>query len=56
MRNIYRFLLLLLAGATLKELAGHVRYLKIENQILRSRFPPRVMVTPQERNRLSHFA
>jgi len=42
MRNIYRSLLLLLVGATQKELARHVRYLKVENQILRSKLPARV--------------
>jgi putative transposase len=56
MRNVYRSLLLLLAGATQKELARHVRYLKVENQILRSKLPDRVQVTPQERNRLTRFA
>jgi len=38
-RNIYRSLLFLIAGATQKELARQVRYLKVENQILRSKFP-----------------
>jgi hypothetical protein len=55
MRNIYRSLLLLLVGATQKELARHVRYLKVENQILRSKLPARVIVTRQERNRLVRF-
>ena len=40
MRNIS--LLPLLVGATQKELAPHVRYLKVENQILRSKLPARV--------------
>ena len=56
MRNIYRPLLLLIAGATQKELARHVRYLKIENQILRGKLGPVVRVTPQERNRLVRYA
>jgi putative transposase len=58
MRNIYRSLLLLLiiAGATQKELARQVRYLKVENQILRSKLPARVPVTEKERNRLVRFA
>lgn len=55
MRNVYRKLLLLIAGATQKELARQVQYLKIENQILRSKLPARVSVTPQERNRLVRF-
>src|SRR5580704_16950747 len=56
MRNIYRTLLLLIAGATQKELARYVRYLKTENQILRSKLPARVAVTAQERRRLVRFA
>ncbi len=56
MRNIYRSLLMVLAGATQKELARDVRYLKVENQILRSKLPKRIAVTEQERNRLIRFA
>ncbi len=41
MRNIYRSLLLIIAGATQKELARQVRYLKVENDILRSKLPAR---------------
>ena len=55
MRNVYRKLLLLIAGATQKELARQVQYLKIENQILRSKLPARVPVTLQQRNRLVRF-
>jgi putative transposase len=55
MRNIYRSLLLLLVGTTQKELARHVRYLTVENQMLRSRLPFRLNITPQERNRLVRF-
>ena len=55
MRNIYRSLLLILVGATQKELARQVRYLTVENQMLRSRLPRRVTVTTQERNRLVRF-
>jgi putative transposase len=55
MRNVYTKLLLLIAGATQKELARQVQYLKVENQILRSKLPARVPVTPQERNRLVRF-
>ena len=46
---------LLIAGATQLELARHVRYLKIENEILRSKLPKRVPVTPKEQNRLVKF-
>ena len=56
MRNIYRSLLLILVGATQKELARQVRYLKVENQVLRSKLPYRVPITSQERNRLVRFA
>ena len=56
MRNVYRSLLLIIAGATQKELARQVRYLKVENQILRSKLPARVPVTEKEKNRLVRFA
>src|SRR4029453_7528279 len=55
MRNIYNALLLLIAGATSKELARQVTYLKVENKILRSKLSARVTVTSQERNRLVRF-
>lgn len=55
MKNLYHRLLLLIAGATHQEMARHVRYLKVENQILRSKLPKRVPVTLKERNRLVKF-
>jgi putative transposase len=55
MKNLYQRLLLLIAGATQRELARHIRYLKIENEILRRKLPPRVPVTSQEQNRLVKF-
>jgi putative transposase len=55
MKNLYHRLLLLIAGATQKELASQVRYLKIENEILRSKLPRRVSVTEKERNKLVKF-
>src|SRR6185312_3086747 len=55
MKNLYHSLLLLIAGSTQKQLASQIRYLKIENQILRSKLPARVTVTEQERNRLVKF-
>jgi putative transposase len=55
MRNIYNALLLLIAGATNKELARQVTYLKVENRILRGKLSGRVTVTAQERNRLVRF-
>ena len=39
MKNLFRPLLLLIVGATQKELARQVRYLKVENEILRSKLP-----------------
>lgn len=41
MKNLYHRLLLLIAGSTQKELASQIRYLKIENEILRSKLPTR---------------
>jgi hypothetical protein len=38
----------MIAGATQKELARQVRYLKVENEILRSKFPARVTVSTIE--------
>lgn len=55
MKNLYQRLLLLIAGATQLELARHVRYLKIENEILRSKLPKRVPVTSTEQSRLVKF-
>ena len=54
MKNIYHRLLPI-AGSTQNELASQIRYLKIENQILRSNLPRRVTVMAQERNRLVKF-
>jgi putative transposase len=56
MKNIYQAVLLVIVGATQRELARQVRYLKVENEILRSRLPKRVIVVPKERARLVKFA
>lgn len=56
MKNLFQPLLLLIAGATQNELARQVRYLKVENEILRSKLPARVTVTEKEKNRLAKFA
>jgi putative transposase len=56
MKNLYQSLLLLIAGSTQQELARQVRYLKVENEILRSKLPKRVPVTEKEKNRLAKFA
>lgn len=55
-RNVYNSLILLIAGATQKELARQVSYLKAENQILRNRLPDRLSLTEREKNRLCRFA
>ncbi|MDP6047210.1 MAG: hypothetical protein QGG25_16495 [Phycisphaerae bacterium] len=55
MKNIYHRLLLVIAGSTQKQLASQIRYLKIENKILRSKLPKRVPVTDKERNKLVKF-
>jgi putative transposase len=55
MASIFHSLLLVIAGSTQKELARQVRYLKVENEILRSKLPARISVTPRERQRLLKF-
>jgi len=55
MAALYRSLLLLIAGATNKELARQLRYLKEENRVLRGKMPDRITVTRQERSRLLKF-
>ena len=45
----------MIAGATQDELARQVRYLKVENETLRSKLPARIVVTPKERQRLLKF-
>ena len=55
MKNLYHRLLLIIAGSTQRELASQVRYLKVENQILRSKLPTRVPVTEKERAKLVRF-
>ncbi|MBM3996369.1 MAG: hypothetical protein FJ303_19785 [Planctomycetes bacterium] len=52
MTTIWKGFLLLLARATDRELAKMVEFLKVENQILRSKLPRRVDVTPAEKRQL----
>jgi len=52
MSRIFHPLLYILVSATRQELARQVHYLKTENQILRSKLPKRVLVTPTERRQL----
>ena len=56
MKNIYHSLLVVIAEATQKELARQIKYLKVENEILRSRLPQLVRGTPKERLKLMKFA
>lgn len=56
MTNLFQSLLLVIAGASQKELARQVKYLKVENEILRNKLPKRITVTAKERNRLVRFA
>jgi putative transposase len=55
MASIFRSLLLVIAGSAQRELARQVRCLKVENEILRSKLPARITVTPKERQRLLKF-
>ncbi len=55
MVNVFQSLLLIMAGATEKELARQVKYLKVENEVLRSKLPKRITITPTERQRLVRF-
>lgn len=50
--RLFQPFLLLLATAKDRLLARQVQFLKTENQILRSRLPKRIKVTPAERRRL----
>ncbi len=42
----------MLASVTRSELARQLQYLKAENEVLRSKLPKRITVTPSERQRL----
>jgi putative transposase len=55
MRPLVNRLLLILATATDRELARHVKFLKVENEILRNKLPARITITPKERRRLVKF-
>ena len=48
-------LFLILAQATNKELIRQIQFLKIENEILRSRLPKTIRVTPTEKQRLLKY-
>ena len=51
MTRVFQSLMFLLASATKQELTRQVAYLKVENQILRSKLPGRVKVTDQEKRK-----
>jgi putative transposase len=55
MASIFQSLLLVIAGSTQKELARHIKYLKVENEIPRSKLPERITITSKERQRLLKF-
>jgi putative transposase len=56
MRRFINPLLLLAAHSRRADLIRQIHYLKVENEILRSRLGKRVMVTPRERERLVRYA
>ena len=55
MASIFHSLLMVIAGSTQKELARQIKYLKVENEILRAKLPGRITVTQKERQRLLKF-
>src|SRR5262245_42166196 len=55
MANVFQSLLLVIASVTRNELARQIKYLKVENEILRSKLPGRITITPNERQRLVKF-
>ena len=55
MTPIFRSLVLVIAGATQRDLARQIRYLKVENEVLRSKLPAWITVTRKERQRLLKF-
>jgi len=55
MKLLFHSFLVLLAKATDRQLAGHIQFLKVENEIPRSKLPKRIRVTPAERKRLLKF-
>jgi putative transposase len=55
MKKLFQSLLALIATATDRALARQVQYLKAENEILRSKLPKQVPVTPKERQRLLKY-
>ena len=56
MKAVLNSLLLLIASATDRALVRHVQYLKAENEILRSKLPKVVSVTPRSATAWSAWA
>lgn len=56
MRRFINPLLLVLTHSHHAELVRQLQYLKVENEILRSKLPKPIRVTPQERSRLIRYA
>jgi putative transposase len=52
MNKLFHPLLVMIAKATSTELQRYIDYPKAENQILRSKLPQRVVVTPAKREKL----
>ena len=55
MVKLFQSILLLIATASKNELARQIKYLKVENEVLRSKLPGRITVTVKERSRLVRF-
>jgi putative transposase len=47
--SVFRSLLLVIAGSIRRELVWQIRYMKMENEILRSKLPTRITITAKER-------
>ena len=56
MVELFQSLMLLIATASKNELARQIKYLKVENEVLRRDLPGRIAVTAKERSRLVCFA
>lgn len=55
MRNAFQSFLVMLASAADRDRARMVQFLKVENQILRSKLPKRITILSAERRRLMKF-
>ncbi len=51
MTSIFHSLLMVIAGSTQKELARQIKYLKVENEILRAKLPDRITTTLTRKDR-----